>query len=66
LAFGTYELAGDQYLEHIEAFSWDQSAVGRTHPFTVEIEPTTLLQTGMIDSDKFVNYTVIEQYSRIE
>ncbi|MEM9885090.1 MAG: hypothetical protein AAF849_04295 [Bacteroidota bacterium] len=64
--FGTYALKDNEYHETIEAFSWDQTAVGQTNTFSMKIEPETLVQKGEINTDEYQNYTIIERFKRIE
>lgn len=66
VGFGTYLLEGDQYTETLSAYSWDQSAVGKTFTFTMEIQPKTLVQKGKINSDKYKDYTIVEYFKRME
>ena len=66
VGFGKYELDNRAYTEHIEAFSFDSTAVGQTYTFTLEQQPNQLTQTGMINTDQYQNFTVEENYQRIE
>lgn len=66
VGFGTYKLKGDQYYETLNAYSWDQSAVGETYHFTMTIAPTTLIQKGKINSDKYKNYTIREEFKKVD
>ena len=64
--FGTYTLEGNKYVETISAFSFDQSAVVQAYDFTVEIQEDAFTQSGKINSDQYKNYTVEDNYKRIE
>lgn len=64
--FGKYELSNNQYTEHIEAFSFDSTAVGKRFTFTLEQTGGQLIQTGKIDTEQYPDFTVKEYYERIE
>jgi hypothetical protein len=66
VGFGTYTLEGDQYVETIAAYSWDQSAVGKTHTFTMELGADRLVQRGKIDTEEYKHYVIVERFRRIE
>jgi hypothetical protein len=66
VGFGTYQLTGNKYEETINAFSWDQSAVGKTYTFTVDIRPKKLLQQGKINTDNYKDYKIEEHFKRVE
>lgn len=66
IGFGTYKLKQNQYIETLSAYSWDQSAVGKTYTFTMDIQPETLIQSGMINSDKYKDYKIEEYFKRVE
>ncbi|MEM9528308.1 MAG: hypothetical protein AAGA31_16970 [Bacteroidota bacterium] len=66
VGFGQYVLRGLEYEETILAWSWDQSAVGDTNLFEMEVKPTELIQRGEINSDKYQHYKIVEHFSRLE
>lgn len=66
VGFGQYELKNNIYTEHIAAFSFDSTAVGQTYQFTLEQQADQLTQTGMINTDQYQNFTVEENFQRIE
>jgi len=65
-AFGTWTAEGDQYIETIKAYSWDDSAVGKTYTFDWKVEDGKFYQTGEIDSDRYQDYEIVEVSSRVE
>lgn len=66
VTFGTWKAEGDQYIETIKAYSWDDSAVGKTYSFNWKVEGDKFYQTGKIDSDRYEDYEVREVSRRVE
>lgn len=59
---GSYELNGDQYIEHLDFYS-DKNWEGKTFTFTVHIQNDTLTQRGIEKVDSAgVNREIIEKY----
>jgi hypothetical protein len=66
VAFGSWEAQDDQYIETIKAYSWDDSAVGKTYAFDWKVEEGKFYQTGAINSDEYQDYEIREVSSRLE
>lgn len=63
---GSYTLAGDQYIEHLE-FCDDRQWEGNSFKFTVKINNDTLIQTGIEKIDSLgINRLNIEKYVRVK
>jgi len=50
---GTYEWIDNEYVETIDYFSWDTSAVGTTQSYQMIIQDGMLVQKGNINTDKY-------------
>lgn len=62
---GSFELAGNQYVEHLDYCS-DSAWEGQTFAFTVQIANDTLTQTGTEKLDiEGINRKIIEKYVRV-
>lgn len=66
VTFGTWKAEGDQYIETIKAYSWDDSAVGKTYSFDWKVEGDKFYQTGKVNSDRYKDYEIREVSSRLE
>ncbi len=64
--FGVYTRTGNQYTEQIDAFSFDSTAVGKRFDYTIELAEDKLSQTGEMNTEQYENFTVREEYSRVE
>lgn len=66
VGFGTYILYGNSYSEHITAFSFDSTAVGKTFDYTIGLREDQWRQQGKIDTEQYPDFTVEEVYRRVE
>lgn len=62
---GTYKLKDDQYIEKLNFFSWDSTAVGSAVPFTYKLDGDNFSQDGLLNTGKYHNYTIKEEYKKI-
>ena len=68
VTFGTYKVKKAKYTETIMFWSWDDNSMIGTQPsFDWEITTSDqYIQSGVLSSDKYDNYTIEEKYDRIE
>jgi hypothetical protein len=63
---GSYQLAGDQYTEHLDFYN-DKNWEGKTFAFTVSIHNDTLIQKGMEKVEGAgIEREIIEKYVRVK
>lgn len=63
---GTYTSTENTFTETISYFSWDSTAAGTAQTFNFEIVDGVLHQHGILNSEKYQNYTIDEYYERVE
>ena len=63
---GTYELKNGKYVEKVDYYSWDSTAVGNVFSLDYKINDRTYEQFGVTNSDKYKNYPINEVSQRIE
>jgi hypothetical protein len=63
---GTYELKNGKYVEKVDYYSWDSTAVGNVFSFDYKISDNTYEQYGLMTSDKYKDYPINELSQRIE
>lgn len=64
---GTYEMKGENYIEHLDFFSWDSTAIGTQQTFKWSIANNQFHQSGIVKNiDNFDNFTIEEYYERVE
>lgn len=63
---GTYTVDGSQFIEHLEYFSYDTTAVGTSQTYQFEITNGIFHQTGILNTEKYPNYAIHEFYERVE
>lgn len=62
---GTYTTDKGKYIETLRFYSWDSTAAGKTYTFDYRLEGGRYFQEGFINSDKYKNYLIKEEMSRI-
>lgn len=62
---GTYTTENGKYIETLRFYSWDSTAAGKTYTFDYRLAGDRYFQTGFINSDKYKNYVIKEEMSRI-
>src|SRR6266498_2061166 len=62
---GTYITNGNQYIETLNFFSWDSTAAGKTYTFNYKVQGNNYMQEGVINSDKYKDFVIKEQYEKI-
>jgi len=65
LCGGTYTLKNGMYIEHIDFYSWDSTAVGTSITMDYNISPKEFRQYGKLNSDKYKDYPIDEIRERI-
>lgn len=63
---GTYTIANGKYIETVNFYSWDSTAVGDVYRFNYKLENDKYFQDGKMDSDKYPNYIIKEEYAKIK
>jgi len=63
---GTYKIADGKYIETVNFYSWDSTAVGDVYRFNYKLESDRYIQDGKMDSDKYPNFIIKEEYSKIK
>lgn len=62
---GTYTFVNGNYVETIEFFTWDASAIGTKQTFKKKIKDGKLVQEGHLNTEKF-NYPYYAVYDRLD
>ncbi|MEZ4905222.1 MAG: hypothetical protein R2822_27455 [Spirosomataceae bacterium] len=65
LCGGTYTLKNGKYIEHVDFYSWDSTAVGTSLMMDYKINAKEFRQYGKLNSDKYKDYSVDEIRERI-
>ncbi len=65
LCGGTYKLNNGKYIESIDFYSWDSTAVGTTIEMNYKISPKEYHQFGKLNSAKYPNYSIDEIRERV-
>jgi hypothetical protein len=63
---GTYKTEKGKYIETIDYYSWDSTAVGDTYSFNYKLDKNTYIQDGKMDSEKYPDYVIREEYTRLK
>ena len=61
---GTYKIENGKYLETVNFYSWDSTAVGDTYSFNYKLDNDTYVQDGRMDSEKYPNYIIKEEFTK--
>lgn len=62
---GTYQLRDGKYVEKVGFYSWDSTAVGKVFHFDYKISPAEYEQYGVMNSEKYQNYSINEVCERL-
>jgi hypothetical protein len=62
---GTYTVKDGKYIETINFYSWDSTAVGTTYTFNYQLNGNAYLQEGKINTRKYKDYLIKEEYNKI-
>lgn len=62
---GTYTMNDHDYVETLEYFSWDPSAVGTQQAFTIDIMNDKMIQEGDLNTDKY-KYRLYSTFEKID
>lgn len=62
---GTFTTQNGKYNETLRYYSWDSTAVGKTYSFDYRLEQDRFIQSGYINSDKYQNYLIKEEMTKI-
>jgi hypothetical protein len=65
-AGGTYKIVNGKYVENINFFSWDSTAVGKSYMFDYTLNGDQYSQDGYVNSDKYRNHLVKEKYAKLK
>ena len=63
---GTYELKNGKYMEKVNFYSWDSTAIGNVFSFDYKVSEKQYEQYGVMTSDKYKNYPINEVSERIK
>ena len=66
IAFGKQKVVGNQYIEDVLCFSWDNTMSNEPQRFTWEIKEDQFIQKGRINSDEYKEYIIHEVSNRVE
>ena len=62
---GKYTVEGDHFTEHLDYFSFDETAIGESYKFRFEIYGDSLLrQSGTLTTEKYPEYNIEQFYIR--
>jgi hypothetical protein len=62
---GTYTTANGKYIETVNFYSWDSTAVGSVFTFNYSLDKNKYTQDGKMNSDKYKDYPIKEEYNKI-
>ncbi|HTS45877.1 MAG TPA: hypothetical protein VMH01_15865 [Puia sp.] len=62
---GTYRISKGKYIETVHFWSWDSTAAGSVITFNYKLEKDKYTQEGKINSAKYKDYSIEEEYQRI-
>lgn len=62
---GIFKTRNNKYIETLQFYSWDSTAVGRTYTFNYKLYGNTYTQEGVINSDKYKDFSIRENYEKI-
>lgn len=62
---GTFKIENGRYVEKLDFYSWDSTAVGKVYTFDYKLTPTAYHQEGRINSDQYKNYIIKEDFEKI-
>jgi len=63
---GTYITKNGKYIETLNFYSWDSTAVGSTYNFNYKLASNRYFQEGKINSAKYQDYLIKEEFEKIE
>lgn len=63
---GTYTAVNGKYTEKLDYYSWDSTAVGDTYTFDFSVTGDNYFQNGKMDSEKYPDYTIREEFAKIK
>lgn len=66
VGFGTWRTEGNNYIEKVLVFSWDDTMANTEPAFTWEVKGNKFHQRGKINSNEYKDYTIEEISKRIE
>ena len=66
ITFGNWRAEGNQYIETVQVFSWDETMAKQEQPFTWEVKADKFYQRGKINAEKYKDYTIEEVSKRLE
>jgi hypothetical protein len=62
---GTYKLKDSKYVETVDFYSWDSTAVGKVYTFDYNLSGNQYKQTGYMESEKYNHFFINEKYQKI-
>ena len=62
---GTFEIKDGKYVEKLDFYSWDSTAVGDVYAFDYKLSADRYEQEGYIDSDKYKHYLIREKFEKL-
>ena len=62
---GTYKTEKGKYIETIDYYSWDSTAVGKTYFYNYTLNKNSYVQDGKMQSEKYLNYIIREEFVKI-
>ena len=63
---GTYKTENGKYIETVNFYSWDSTAVGDTYSFNYSLNKDSYIQDGKMDSEKYPNYIIREEFAKLK
>ncbi len=61
---GTYKIKDGKYIETVNFYSWDSTAVGRIYTFNYALTGNQYVQEGYMDSEKYKHLFIKEKYEK--
>ncbi len=62
---GTFEIKDGKYVETLNFYSWDSTAVGNVYTFNYKLTNDSYTQEGYIDSEKYQHYLIKEKFEKL-
>lgn len=63
---GTYKTEKGTYIETVDFYSWDSTAVGDTYSFKYSLSNDKYVQDGKMNSEKYPDYIIREEFSKLK
>lgn len=63
---GTFNIKDGKYIETLNFYSWDSTAVGDVYTFNYKLSGNSYTQEGYMDSEKYKHYLIKEKFEKLK